>query len=346
MNEKLMAPNDRAQTIRFRGADSLLERPNEPGATATRGTVNGFEMLILENSRIRVSVIPSLGGRVWELVDKARDRQWIWHREGVPLSATPPGSCYDDLWAGGWEELFPNDAPADFEGRALPDHGEWWTTAWKVADVSSGSEAVVRLVAETAVRRCSCTKEFRLAAESNTISISYRIENLESEPFHFLFKQHLPVAVTQSCTLVVPGGTVTAVDPTFGSLLPDPGPFSWPGADGSHSGFDLRTVPPRSSREREFVYIRDVVDGWCGVDDTAAGASLRLRFDRTVMPYLWLFLAYGGWRSCYTAVLEPCTNMPKDLAEATRAGQSAYLDAGGVFETSVTATLTGLRRAY
>src|SRR5688500_19902664 len=80
-------------------------------ATVTRGVADGFEALVLENSRIRASVIPSLGGRVWELLDRARGRQWIWHREDVPLAASAAGASYDDVWAGGWEELFPNDAP-------------------------------------------------------------------------------------------------------------------------------------------------------------------------------------------------------------------------------------------
>jgi hypothetical protein len=153
-------------------------------AIVSRDVVGGFEVFVLENSQVRASVIPSLGGRVWELLDRIRGRQWIWHREDVPLAVSPSGTSYDDVWAGGWEELFPNDAPTDFEGRALPDHGEWWTT-----------------------------------------------------------------------------------------------------------------------------------------------------------PFLWLFLSYGGWRDCYTAVLEPCTNMPKDLAEAVRTGQSARLDAGAFFQTQV-ATLS------
>jgi hypothetical protein len=124
-------------------------------ATVSRDVVGGFEVLVLENSQVRASVIPSLGGRVWELLDRVRGRQWIWHREDVPLAVSPSGTSYDDVWAGGWEELFPNDAPGDFEGRALPDHGEWWTTAWTVAEASDGAEAVVRLVADTRIRRVS-----------------------------------------------------------------------------------------------------------------------------------------------------------------------------------------------
>jgi hypothetical protein len=77
------------------------------------------------------------------------------------------------------------------------------------------------------------------------------------------------------------------------------------------------------------------------VDDPVKAACLRLDFDTDVFPFLWMFLAYGGWQGCYTAVLEPCTNMPKDLTEAVRLGQSAWLAPGGIFRTQVTVTLGG-----
>jgi hypothetical protein len=310
-------------------------------ATVTRDIVGGFEVLVLENSRVRATIIPSLGGRVWELLDRARGRQWIWHRQDVPLAASPSGSSYDEVWAGGWEELFPNDAPADFEGRELPDHGEWWTTAWTVAEATGGADAVVRLVADTRVRRAWCIKEYRLSGD--TINVSYRIESREPDAFHFLFKQHLAIAVTPSCELALPGGILSAVDSAFGTMLPGPGPFDWPLARSTDlDGVDLSRVPDPTAAEREFVYVTDLPESWCGVDDVSAGASIRMRFDERRMPFVWLFLSYGGWKDCYTAVLEPCTNMPKDLSEAVRAGQSARLDPGAVFQTSVAVTLSAL----
>jgi hypothetical protein len=60
------------------------------------------------------------------------------------------------------------------------------------------------------------------------------------------------------------------------------------------------------------------------------------------MPFVWLFLTYGGWRNLYTAVLEPCTNMPKDLSEAARVNQSAKLDPGKEFKTKIKIKLEGL----
>ena len=313
------------------------------GATCTRSKVADFDAIVLENAHLRAVVIPALGGRVWELTDLLRDRQWIWHRERATLAEAGPAASYDDVWAGGWEELFPNDAPGEFEGRTLPDHGEWWTTKWMVADVAEGAEAVLRLEAETLVRRTRSVKEFRLGADSGTLFVSYRVDNRESEPFHFLFKQHLPVALTPSCQLALPGGRVTAVDETFGSVRPSGGPHAWPLAkapDGTT--VDLSRVPPRSADAREFIYVSELAAGWCGVDDRACGAALRMQFDVQQMPYVWLFLTYGGWRDCYTAVLEPCTNMPKHLPDAVRRGQSARLAAGGHFETGVAVTLRAI----
>ncbi len=312
-------------------------------ATVRRTLVLGFEGVVLENAHVRALVIPSLGGRIWELEDRIRGRQWIWHRDDVALSAAASDAIYDDVWAGGWEELFPSDAPGRFEGRALPDHGEWWTSAWSVSELSEGAEAVLRIETRTRSRETSCVKEFRLAADAETLRVSYRIRSHEPEAFHFLFKQHLPIALTPLCRLVLPGGVVTAVDPAFGTLLRTPGPVDWPQAHGANGERgDLRQVPPRSSGERDFLYVTELPAGWCGVDDAERGASLRLEYDLADLPFLWLFLSYGGWRGCYTAVLEPCTNMPKDLAQAVRAGQSAHLSPGGIFQTRVAVTLRAL----
>jgi hypothetical protein len=133
---------------------------------------------------------------------------------------------------------------------------------------------------------------------------------------------------------------VNVVDPGFGTILAAGDPFEWPlGRGADRRERDLRRIPSASSEEREFVYLSGLPAGWCGIDDVEAGTTLRLRFDIRDLPYLWLFLSYGGWRDCYTAVLEPCTNMPKDLAQAVRAGRSAYLPPHAVFQTSLFVTL-------
>jgi hypothetical protein len=312
-------------------------------AVVSPGRVAGFDAVVLENRWLRAVVVPSLGGRVWELEDRIRGRQWIWHRDGVPLRASHVGEAYDDVWAGGWEELFPNDAPGSFEGRELPDHGEWWARSWSVSDSSSEGGARLTLSTTCAVIRASCVKEFVLADDSPSLTVRYRIRSEEASAFHFLFKQHLPIRLTGDCRLLLPGGTMQAVDPSFGTLLPEAGPFEWPfAADGAGRRVDMRAIPAPSFAAREFLYVSQLPAGWCGVADLERQASLRMHFDRQVLPFVWLFLSYGGWRGTNTAVLEPCSNMPKDLTKAVRSGQSANMLPGAEFTTTVSVTLADL----
>ena len=54
--------------------------------TVTETAADGFPAVAIENDRIRAVILPSLGGRVWELTDRARARQWIWHRHDTKLA--------------------------------------------------------------------------------------------------------------------------------------------------------------------------------------------------------------------------------------------------------------------
>jgi hypothetical protein len=311
-------------------------------ASVRTSTVGSFDAIVLETDSLRAVVLPALGARVWELEDKARGRQWIWNCGLANLHEQPVSACYDDAWAGGWEELFPNDAPGQFEGRDLPDHGEWWASSWQIAELWEGAEPGVRLTSRMHVIQAACSKEFRLLTDGATLAVRYGVRSEEHLPFHFLFKQHLPIRLTPDCKLRLPGGRARAVDASFGSRVSTTEEFAWPHAPGRQGVTDLREVPGESSRQQEFLYVRELPEPWCGVDDPRKAASIRMHFDSTLLPYVWLFLTYGGWRGHYSAVLEPCTNLPKDLAEAARLGQSARLEPGQEFTTKVFVTVSSL----
>jgi hypothetical protein len=192
------------------------------------------------------------------------------------------------------------------------------------------------------VIKASCTKEFRLDADTTTLTVAYQIRSEEREPFDFLFKQHLPLELAPGCRLLLPGGKVRAVDPSFSTLVRGSEPFDWPMAPTSNGhAVDLALVPASSVRAKDFLYVWDLPESWCGVEHPN-GASIRMDFDAQTLPFVWLFLTYGGWRDLYTAVLEPCSNMPKNLAQAVRLGQSARLHPGQEFRTAVSVTLGGV----
>ena len=304
--------------------------------------LGGFQAIRLENEFVQADVLPELGGRLWNLLHKPTGRQWLWHNPCVALRTAAPGSSYDDQWAGGWEELFPNDAPGEFMGRNLPDHGEWWSRPWQWQVEDRTDEQVgVRLWRDGAVTRTRCVKRFILADHSSQLSVRYRIANLGAEPLYFLFKQHLAVAVDSDCRLDLPGGKVTPVDLSFSTRIGESGPFPWPTARGkAGETVDLTVLPPVQQAHREFVYVSELPEGWCGVRDLRTGASLKLRFSLRTFPYVWIFMTFGGWRNLYTVVLEPCTNMPKDLKQALGDGRCAVLSPKENLECDVRAVLS------
>ncbi len=288
--------------------------------------------ITLENSHLSAEILPSLGGKIWTLLDRNSNTQWIWNNPSIPPAKVPAGANYDDHWSGGWEELFPNDAPGPFDGRTLPDHGEWWSHSWTHKKLSDGA---LHMQLETQSIRAKCEKTIRLDPNSPVLFVSYRIENLEPEEIRFLFKQHLAIALKPKHVIELPGGTVTPVDLDFSTRLTKPSPFPWPGTD-----VDLSRPSPPEEEKREFVYVENLPESWCGVRDAESGARLRLFYPGEIFPYVWIFMDLGGWRKYYTAVLEPCTNMPKDLTKAAAAGQCARLGPGKVLEFEVRVELS------
>lgn len=300
----------------------------------------GHQIVRLQGPRVTADLLP-VGARIWSLTSASSGRQWIWHRDAQLLPAiVPSGSSYDDYWAGGWEELFPNDAPGDFMGRALPDHGEWWTRTWKweIAE-QTRSRLSVRMFLDEPAANVRCEKWVTIDEQVPGLSQRYRLTNTGTDRLWFLFKQHLAIGLRPDDQLELPGGSVTAVDPHFGTRVTQQEPTPWPFAQiAGGNQLDLRPIPSAAEQHRDFLYVTDLPEGWCGIRDGRTGEALRLAFDRQVFPYTWLFASYGGWRAHYVVVLEPCTNMPKDLTLAHARGQCASLMPGETLETEVHAS--------
>lgn len=276
-----------------------------------------LSLVTLHSEVAAVALIPELGGRMIELADRRSGRQWLWRNHRVPLVAHPLGADYDSNWVGGFEELFPNDTPSDHLGRAYPDHGELWSHVWSVDDQSEGA---LTLSAVGPVTGSHLSKT--VVVHENAVSVSYRIANTSRGPLPHLFKLHPAIAVDETCRIDMPGGLIEKVDSGFGNLLTGTDRPAWPGPT------DLAQCRPASSGAFEFVYVHDSPEGWCGVTDHGAGTRLRIQYPRTVFPYCWLFITYGGWEGHNVVVLEPCTNYPKDLAAAVEQGTAAELPPG------------------
>ena len=68
---------------------------------------NGLDGIVLESDEVSLSVFPAAGGKIMDLIHRPSGRNLLWHNPRVGLAATNPGAPFDDVWCGGWDEVFP-----------------------------------------------------------------------------------------------------------------------------------------------------------------------------------------------------------------------------------------------
>jgi galactose mutarotase-like enzyme len=301
---------------------------------------HNFRAVVLENSQLRLVILPELGGKLWSLVYKPVDCEVFWHNPRTAPRPAPYGAAYDDWFCGGWDELFPNDAPTTFADDAWPDHGEWWAMPfdWEIA-TQRADEVTLHLWRNGVVTNTQVERWITVRAGEARIELRYRIRNDGPQPLDFLWKLHPALAISPHARVELPACTVLP-DPAFNDRL-DKQPFAWPHARGAQgAAVDMRVVPPASTATCDFYYATNLAAGWCALTNVAADYRFALAFDPAIFRSVWVFGAYGGWRGHYVTILEPCTGYPYQLEQAVAQGTASRLAAGEAIETTVTVRLT------
>ncbi|HMP39407.1 MAG TPA: DUF5107 domain-containing protein [Roseiflexaceae bacterium] len=313
--------------------------PNRQITIDTNWAYRGFKAIMLENHYLRAVVLPELGAKIWSLIDKQADREVLWHNPRLPPRPVQYGALYDDWFCGGWDELFPNDAPTDVAGDSYPDHGELWSMPYDWQVDQGAGEVVLRMWRSGVVTPTRIEKQIVLRAAESHLQIRSQIHNDGARPLDFLWKLHPALRISPASRIDLPAGRVL-VDAVFRDrLAPTTAEFRWPHAIADGTPVDMRQVPPAEAHTCDFYYAVDLAAGWCALTDTAAAAGFGLAFDPQVFRSVWVFGAYGGWRGLYTTILEPCSGYPYRLEDAIAQGTASMLAPGATLATEVTAVL-------
>ena len=168
--------------------------------------IGGLKVVAVENEEVRLTVLPGLGAKIYDIVHKSSGRNVLWHNPRISPRPVPFGSRFDDVWSGGWDEIFPNDAESVVSGEHYPDMGEIWPLEWG-CDVSASDDTVTVV---TAVRSPITPAEFRrtLSVRSGVpgFDLDYRITNIGKNPIHFLWKIHPAFDINRDCSIEIPAG--------------------------------------------------------------------------------------------------------------------------------------------
>ncbi|HZB88353.1 MAG TPA: hypothetical protein VE291_06835 [Terracidiphilus sp.] len=297
--------------------------------------VNGLDTIRLENRLLCLDILPQAGGKIRQITYKPLDAQLLWNNPHIAPAQHAPMACYDDLWSGGWDEIFPNDEADTLEGLQLPDHGELWTGCWHSEPFEGEQTTSVRLRLTTPISRFKVEKTITLRPENAAFEVRYRFTNAGEKTFPFLWKLHPAFAVSARHRIDFPPMTVRRELEFPGSLGEAPTTFPWPHAPLGEKLLDLRQVPDVSSQALHFFYGTEMAAGWCGITNRANRLATALRFDPRIFPTCWLFASHGGWQDLNVAVLEPATGYPFRIPSMIEAGRARSLAPGERLETTV-----------
>jgi galactose mutarotase-like enzyme len=286
---------------------------------------------VLENDALRITVLPSLGGKIASIQLLPEGEELLQR----PLRPYAPRFRYMNFDAGdasGWDECLPSVAACEVQtasGAAkVPDHGDFWQVAWTV---ESQSSSAITLSAEGFSLPLRFSRTLQL--DGSSLQASYRVRNLSAEPVEYLWSAHPSFAIEQGDRIVLPESVkeVTVEGSAQDRLGKQGAKHAWPHTKlANQQPVDLSIAGGADDGVGDKLFAPSSAEGWCAIERKRLKRRVAFHFDSQQLPYLGLWLCYGGWPAQQAArqhcvAMEPCTAEGDSLAVAAQEGRARRL---------------------
>jgi hypothetical protein len=279
----------------------------------------GLDACVLENDRIRATVIPEVGAKVHELVCKRTDEDVLFHHPRVELRKPPFAANVDDYWTGGIDECIPTGAPCVVGGESLPFLGEAWSMPWGVEQESATR---VRLWRDGVITPFRLERTMEVRPGEPVVHCRHTVTNGGLMPIDFLWGIHAGVPISSATWVDLPAAEGVVEDSYPGDRL---------GATGERYPWEdtrLFDLDERAGGTWDLHYAAGLKDGWLAVGSAPGRAGFGMTFPRETFRCAWIWISDGGWRGTRCMAIEPWTGSPSSLDRAIAAGSATRLDPG------------------
>ncbi len=299
----------------------------------------------LKSSELRIEIVPAEGGRLASLKSLSSGMEFLTQSR---LQWSPVPASLDASFRGGpcagIEECLPTVGPAGPEtiGGPAPDHGDFWQLAWTV--LHAGDREVV-LAANGFSRPLRFEKSVEV--DANQLRLTYAIQNVGETTQSFLYACHPLFAIAPGDEIFLPPEVDSLrLDYSRADRLGRKGDIvSWPV---TQQGIRLNRAGAEHDGTAEMLYTERLAEGRCRVYRAASQQSLELSFDVRTLPYLGIWLCYGGWPEGerdslqYAVALEPTSSPHNTLCQAQRDGSAVMLEPQESFRFEIQLAVSGL----
>lgn len=308
----------------------------------------GMRTLVLENEKLRISILLDKGSDIYEFLYKPKDIDLMWLTEnGVqnPNDYLSTSATFIDYYEGGWQEILPNGGPtATYLGAQFGQHGEVAQMPWDYEILKDEpNEVSVKLQIRTKKIPFILTKTLTITSGSSTLSIQEQLENLGSNSLRYMWGHHLAYGkpfAQPGCKIIMPEGVHIVTEESNSDVL-SPGRIQrglvhdWPYAKDCYGNqVDLSILPEKNSPS-DIVYLTGFGKvGQYSLENHVLDLGIRVNWDGEQFPYLWYWQEFGNTKEYpwygrhYNVGLEPFTSFPTHgLAKAIENGSAATIEA-------------------
>ena len=305
------------------------------GAEVFHDRLQGFALVGLRTASAELGMVPALGGRIVSLRSLRTGRQWCWHRPRPDwLWHNQPGDDFGSGPQAGVDECVPSVAACQWQGRAIPDHGEVWAQPWTL-DAAALARAQLSATVPLTVSPLLFQRSIRADAAGGFV-FDYQVRNTGGAAEAFLWSLHPLFTLLPGDRIELPAevdhlrlnGGLGDRPIALGDVWSYPEPWAGIRLD--------RLEVPGTPRGCVKGFTSALDEGWAALCNDVSGDRLELRWDARLIPFcgLWLNRGHAGF---HHVALEPCNGAPDSLADAvTRWKQFATVPAGGALGWSVT----------
>ncbi|MGD2269843.1 MAG: DUF4432 family protein [Desulfobacterales bacterium] len=271
-------------------------------------------LLVLENEKIRVSVLLDKGSDIIEFLYKPTDTDFMWRSpmEHVNLykyiQSIPNTIDFRDYYLGGWQEIFPVGAEGFTLSQAkIGNHGELWGLPWNYTIIRDEPEEVkVQLWTHTIRTPFRVEKVLALKTNRPVLFVQEKIENLGAVDLGVMWGHHPAFGeafLDENCLVFVPAKSAIDAEKNV---------YAWP----VHEGKDFSKVLPKNSDIWNMYYLQELSDGWYAIVNRTKKIGFGMVWDKNLFRYLWFWGCYNyksispWYGRAYTIALEPFTSLP------------------------------------
>ena len=304
---------------------------------------------ILENHLLKVVILPDNGGKLASIQCQHTQTEFLLRGSRYERVAEfGPFARFEESDCAGWDECLPTvSASRQMVGvGSVPDHGDFWRFPWNIVSTNAPNELILEAYGFSQPLRFSK----RISLEANELTIDYEIENTGDASVELLYAAHPLFCIDAKDQIVLPSEitSLTLLESRGNRIGAPRDTVSWPMHRYGRVTFDLQTAGQLADRTADMLYSGRLKRGVAGLYRNLSGHGLILRFDSADLPYLGLWLCYGGWPENdrpsswqYALAFEPTTAPHGSLSDAICASQARTLGVGEVFSFSLHLSIAG-----